>query len=279
MTDSRTYVVSGAASGIGAATTTLLRNQGHEVITVDLHPEGPAGPIDVAADLGTPAGRAAAVAAVAERAPVVHGIVPAAGVAGLTGVPSDLLVRVNYFGALALVRGLRPQLAAAAERDGDAAVVLLASNSITGMPGWTAEVAAACLREDEAAAIAVGDSVESVMVYPGTKAALAWWARRDGIGPDWAGTGIRVNSVAPGKIATPMTERLAADPVFGPLSKDYPSALGRDGRPEEIAAPIAFLLSPAASLIVGACLFIDGGTDAILHPLSPEGWEVGPITV
>ena len=73
------------------------------------------------------------------------------------------------------------------------------------------------------------------MVYPASKAALAWWARREGVKDEWIGAGIRLNSVAPGKIATAMTEQLAADPVFGPLSEAYPTAIGRDGRAEEIA--------------------------------------------
>jgi NAD(P)-dependent dehydrogenase (short-subunit alcohol dehydrogenase family) len=266
---SRTYVVSGAASGIGAATSALLRDQGHRVVTVDLHDA------DVTADLSTVEGRAAALAGVRAVTDVVHGVVPAAGIAGLTGTDSALLVSVNYFGALALVEGLRDLMAAA----GGAAVVFLASNSITGMPGWAGEVAVACLRGDEAAARAVAAEREAVMVYPASKAALAWWARRAGITEEWIGAGIRLNSVAPGKIATAMTEQLAADPVFGPLADAYPTAIGRDGRPEEIAAPIAFLLSDAASLIVGSVLYVDGGTDAILHPLSPEGWEVGPLEV
>ena len=116
-----------------------------------------------------------------------------------------------------------------------------------------------------------------MQVYPATKAALAWWARREGVTPPWIGAGIRINSVAPGKIATAMTEQLAADPVFGPLSEAYPSAIGRDGRAEEIAGPICFLLSDAASLMVGSVLYVDGGTDAILHPISPEGWDVAPV--
>jgi NAD(P)-dependent dehydrogenase (short-subunit alcohol dehydrogenase family) len=270
----RTYVVSGAASGIGAATVTHLRDGGHRVLTVDRTSTGlDGGSIDVVADLATPVGRAEAVAAVQALTDVVHGVVPAAGVGGFTGTDPALVVSVNYFGAIALVRGLQPQLAAA----GGAAVVFLASNSITGMPGWNAEVATLCLRDDEDAARSTAATTEAVMVYPSSKAALAWWARREGVKPEWIGAGVRLNSVAPGKVTTAMTAEMAADPVFGPLGDSYPTAIGRDGRPEEIAAPIAFLLSPAASLVVGACLFIDGGTDAILHPISPEGWEVGPV--
>ena len=177
---------------------------------------------------------------------------------------------MNFFGAVALVEGLREPMAAA----GGAGVVFLASNSITGQPGWAGEVAAACLGGDEEAARAAAAEHEAVMVYPASKAALAWWARREGVTERWIGAGIRLNSVAPGKIATAMTEQLAADPVFGPLSEAYPTAIGRDGRAEEIAAPIAFLLSDAASLVVGSVLYVDGGTDAILHPIAPEGWNV-----
>ncbi len=121
--------MTGAASGIGAATAALLRDQGGRVITVDQRDA------DVVADLSTAEGRAAAVAGVQALTDVVHGLVPAAGIAGLTGVDPELVVSVNYFGALALVEGLRPQLAAA----GGAGVVLLASNSTTCQPGWPTE--------------------------------------------------------------------------------------------------------------------------------------------
>jgi NAD(P)-dependent dehydrogenase (short-subunit alcohol dehydrogenase family) len=255
----RTYVVSGAASGIGAATSALLRDHGHHVIGVDLRDA------DVVADLSTPDGRDAAVREVLARTDEVHGVVPCAGVAGLTGVDPELLVSVNFFGSIALVRGLRDAMVNA----GGAAVVLLASNSITCQPGWHLPVADACLAEDEAAARTAAAEVEAVHVYPASKAALAWWARREGVTAEWAGAGIRLNAVAPGLIATPMTDRLREDPELGVFADAYPTALDRPGLPEEVAATIAFLLSDAASLIVGSVLFVDGGTDAMMHPSSP----------
>ncbi len=260
----KTYVVSGAASGIGAATAALLRDQGARVITVDLHDA------DVVADLSTAEGRTDAVAGVQQLTDVVHGVVPCAGIAGSTGVDSALVVSVNFFGAIALVRGLQSQLAAAIR----SSVVLLASNSITGMPGWRGTVADLCLADDEEAARADAATVDSVAVYPATKAALAWWARREGITEQWIGQGIRLNAVAPGMIDSPMTDQLLADPEIGPLVAAYPSAINRAGRADEIAALIAFMLSDACSLMVGSVVYADGGTDAMFHPKSPEGWDV-----
>lgn len=261
----RTYVVSGSSSGIGQATTALLREQGHTVIGVDLRDA------EVIGDLSTPEGREDAVRAVGEHTDRVDGVVPCAGVAGLTDVDPRMVVSVNFFGAVGLVAGLRPLM-----REGSS-VVLLSSNSVTCQPGWSAEVTGACLTGEEEKARTLAADLEAVHVYPATKAALAYWARREGIKPRWAGAGIRINAVAPGLIATPMTERLREDPKLGVFADSYPTALNRPGRPEEIAALAAFLLSPAASLLVGSLVFADGGTDAILHPMKPEGMDVPKV--
>ena len=263
----RTYVVSGSASGIGAALASRLRNDGHVVIGVDLRDA------EVVGDLSTAEGRAAAVAAVSALTTRVDGVVPCAGVAGLTGTDPELVVSLNYFGAIGLVTGLRSLM-----HEGSS-VVLVSSNSVTAQPGWNSTVTAACLAGNEMKARAVAATDEAVAVYPATKAALAYWARREGIKPEWAAAGVRVNAVAPGMIATPMTEQLRRDPRLGVFADSYPSALNRPGRAEEVAAVVAFLLSPDSSLLVGSVVFADGGTDALLHPLRPEGMNVPKIAL
>jgi NAD(P)-dependent dehydrogenase (short-subunit alcohol dehydrogenase family) len=269
-----TYVVTGSESGIGAATVARLRADGHRVIGVDRTPT------DVTADLASPEGRAGAVREVERLAPDgIAGLVPCAGLGGFTGSDSALLVSVNFFGAVELASGLRPLLARAAGRGEPAAVVLLSSNSVTCQPGWAGEVVGPLLEGKKAAARSVASTKDAVAVYPATKAALAWWARSEGVKPEWIGAGIRLNAVAPGMVETAMTARLREDPQLGVFADAYPTALGRPGRPEEVAHAIAFLLSSQASLAVGATLFLDGGTDAFLHPLRPEGMNVPPVVM
>ena len=98
-----TYAVTGAASGIGAATTALLRERGHRVITVDRRDA------DVAVDLATAKGRARAVREIdAACSGKLNGVVPCAGLAGVTGSDSAALVSVNYFGAVEVVTRAAP---------------------------------------------------------------------------------------------------------------------------------------------------------------------------
>jgi NAD(P)-dependent dehydrogenase (short-subunit alcohol dehydrogenase family) len=74
----------------------------------------------------------------------------------------------------------------------------------------------------------------------------------------YAADGIRVNAVAPGWIATPLTQALQDDPVrSGPILARTP--MGRWGRPEDVADPVVFLASEAARFITGVVLPVDGG--------------------
>lgn len=74
----------------------------------------------------------------------------------------------------------------------------------------------------------------------------------------WAGEGIQVNALAPGWIATPLTQPLRDDPARerAILSR---TPMGRWGRPEELVGPALFLASEAASFVTGAVLTVDGG--------------------
>ena len=168
-----TYVVSGSASGIGAAVTTRLRSDGHTVIGVDLREA------DVIGDLATESGRAGAATSIEGLTDRVDGVVPCAGIAGLTGTDPQLLVSLNYFGAISLVTGLRHLMGEGAS------AVLVSSNSVTCQPGWPGEVTAACLAHDEKKARRLAANEDAVNIYPATKAALAYWARREGIKPEF----------------------------------------------------------------------------------------------
>jgi NAD(P)-dependent dehydrogenase (short-subunit alcohol dehydrogenase family) len=99
--NSRIYVLSGSASGIGRATKELLVSQGHRVIGVDLREA------DVIADLGTPAGRDLMIDQVTKKSRgKVDALLAVAGV-DIAGPPT---IAINYYGALATLEGLRPLL-------------------------------------------------------------------------------------------------------------------------------------------------------------------------
>lgn len=93
-------------------------------------------------------------------------------------------------------------------------------------------------------------------VYCMTKAAIAHLTKC--LALEWAPYNITVNAVAPTFISTPGTKKWLDDPAFSAsVQKRIP--LGRIGKPEEVAGPVVFLASPAASLITGETIMVDGG--------------------
>jgi len=258
-------VITGSASGMGAATRARLEAAGQRVVGVDLRDA------EVVADLGTPEGRSAAIEAVAARTDGrVDGLVTWAGIAGLTDGSGALLASVNYFGTIALLEGLRPLLA----RGDRPAAVAISSNSTTVQPKVPRDVIEACLAGDETAACAAAEAAGAPGTYPATKTAIAWWVRRHAPGDDWAGAGITLNAVAPGAVETPLLQASRDDRVLGQFIDAFPIPVGRKGEPDEIAAFVEFLLGPDARFFCGSVVFVDGGTDAQLRPDDqPQPWS------
>jgi NAD(P)-dependent dehydrogenase (short-subunit alcohol dehydrogenase family) len=257
---SRTYVVTGGASGIGAATAKHLRDTGDTVITVDIKEA------DVVADLSTDDGRTQLVEQVTERSGgTIDGII---AVAGLVAA-SPVTVGVNYFGAIATLDGLRPLLAGS---DAPRAAVVA---SLAALEETDPGLLEALERNDEAAsrteAECIGtetNATGSSPIYTTTKLAVARWLRRAAPSPEWAGAGIALNAIAPGVIETPMT-RPALDSEEGRAALDAgaPSPLnGPAAPPAAPAALLAWLTSADNTHVTGQIVFIDGGAEAIRRP-------------
>ena len=252
-----TYAITGAASGIGAATAARLRQDGHTVIGVDIQQA------DIVADLATPSGREEAIEQILEKSGGrLEGLVPCAGVMGLPDRAGSLLVSLNYFGSVELLSGLREALCSGES----AAAVAISSNSTTISPSVPDALVEACLEGDEEKARHMADEIGSLGCYPASKMALAYWVRQNAPGPDWIGSGVNLNAIAPGMVETAMTAEGLANPIIGPHIKNLSIPVGRPGRPEEIAEFLTFLLGPEARFFVGSILFCDGGTDAQTRP-------------
>lgn len=246
--------VTGSAGGIGGAIRRRIESEGHRVVGVDVRDA------EVTADLSTPAGRALACAVVADEAGgTLDGLVVAAGIGGSTTAPTEMVARINYFGAVALLEGLRAALDGGELR----AAVAIASNSATLVPVTDTTLVDACLAGDEDAAVAAAATMDGETVYAHGKNALARKVRR--LAVEWA-PAVRVNSVAPGPVLTGLTEEALQHPVTGDLIRSLPVPLDRWGEQHEIAAAVWFLLSTESSWTTGSLLFVDGGTDAMFGP-------------
>jgi len=239
--EGKVVIVTGSASGIGAATVARLTAEGATVVGFDATARGH----DVVLDVRDEAAVSAAVAAVAAAHGRIDALVNAAGVAG--GGPVhlveadewDRVVDVNLKGTFLTNKHVVAQMV---DQEPDAlgqrgSIVNIAS--IEGLEG-----------------------TEGGSAYNASKGGVVILTKN--IALDYGRKGIRANCVCPGFIDTPLMAAVFDMGGMEDVRRSFVEthALGRIGRPDEIAAAALFLVSDDASFVSGTSLVVDGGYTA-----------------
>lgn len=235
-------IVTGAGSGIGAATAIALSDRGDHVVCGDVVLDAAKRTarnlreaIAVEVDVSSAASCDRMVEQALKRFGAVNSIVTCAGVEkhGLGHEFSeedfDRIIDVNLKGTWLSARSAAKAMIGAGH--GGTVVMIGSINSVVGNPGASAYCAS-----------------KGGVLMLGKTLAL-----------DWAPFGIRVNIVGPGVVDTPMSAKSLADPEKRAKMMEK-TPLGRPAPPSEIASVIAFLTSEASSFMTGAYVPVDGGT-------------------
>ncbi len=243
--ESDVALVTGAASGIGKAIAEAIAASGAPVGLVDLTEQASETTADAIADAG---GRAIPIAADVTHLPQLR-----AAVERTEAAFGPLTVAVNSAG----IANAAPAETMPVEQwqrvyDVDVTGVFLTCQA-------EAEV---MLRHGRGSIVNISSMSGTIVNrglqqvhYNSAKAAVSHLTRS--LAMEWVGRGVRVNAVSPGYTATPMNTRPEMVDLVEKFSQEIP--MGRYAEPEEIAAPVVFLLSPAASYCTGVDLLVDGG--------------------
>ncbi|MFJ2649567.1 SDR family NAD(P)-dependent oxidoreductase [Streptomyces sp. NPDC087420] len=240
-------LVTGGASGIGAAIAALLLERGAQVAVLDRDTAGaPEGTLALKADVTDDAAVKAAVDAAAAEFGALHTVVSNAGVGAIGAVTDNSddewqrVLDINVLGMVRTARHAVPHLRRAA----------------AGRPG--------CVSITQTCSIAATAGLPQRALYSASKGAVL--SLTLAMAADHVREGIRVNCVNPGTADTPWIGRLldqAPDPAAerAALAARQPS--GRLVGADEVAAAVAYLASPAAAAVTGTALAVDGGMQGL----------------
>jgi len=248
-------LVTGAASGMGAAVVELLTAAGAEVHAADRTevraPVAAWHPCDLSTEEG--------VAALVEAVPTPTSVFACAGLPQTN--PGADVIAVNFLANRALVAGLAPDLAPGAAIAVVSSVtygwerMLRTLGPLVVSDGFAAGLAWFSAHEDE-----VGDP------YVASKMALTAWAVS--AAPGLAERGIRLNVLGPGTTKTPMLPEFEA--AVGAQLAAAPCPIGRLSEADEQARALLFLNAPSSSYLAGAVLYNDGGMSASFGAMAVE---------